>query len=155
MLKNNLKNEKQGDFPFLSVMFLSVYRWYRKLEETIPQDSFFLCMPCSLPRYVRPPENDVVRWHTACNEVPAGRYKQGTISVRKRKEKIRIGPYFVPLSSTLPVYIAIKSLYVISLWKPVKKQGKRENLQKKTLTFFLESLIKSKPLQKHYAIKDL
>lgn len=121
-------------FPFV-FMFLSVYRWYRKLEETIPQDSAFLCMPCSLPAMC-----DAQRLSWSGDTRPAMKFPlAGTNKVQhqlgKKKGEIGQGPYFAPLSCTLPVKIAIKSLKLFPYENLLIKSRGKENLQKNVCFF--------------------
>lgn len=82
MLKKTDKLRKWGNLLWL--FFTLVQEVWR--DHTTGQR--FLVHAVLSARYVRRPENVVVRGHTACNEVPAGRYKQGTIiRIRERKEK--------------------------------------------------------------------
>lgn len=70
-------------------MFLFVYRWLQEVWRDHTTGQRFLVHAVLSARYVRRPEIVVVRRHTACNEVPAGRYKQGTTSeLGKEKENL-------------------------------------------------------------------
>lgn len=105
-----------------------------------------LCPLCATPRDCRGQATHGLQWSPRWQVQT--RYN---IRVRKRKTKDR--SLLCTLSSTLPVNNAIKSLYVISLWTPVKKQGKKGESTEKKLTFFSGELNKNKTLQTFLQLK--
>jgi hypothetical protein len=99
-------------------------------------------------RYVRRPEIVVIRRHTACNEVPAGRYKQGTTS-ELGKGKLRIGPYSVPLA-VLYLLTMLSSLFMLFPYEHLLKSKGKGRIYRKKAYVFSGELNKNKTLHKHF-----